>query len=850
MAINLKEILISDVDNIKLDKVNYNFDQLVANGGGPQGFQGNPGDTGYQGVTGYQGNQGITGDIGETGNQGSNGQLIWKINTGSGLLADTILPIIDSNGNAPSVLIGYKTTDSEYSSIEQRSQLVINRHSNFNNNLELKTVGLSTIFAFKLDADLQTASGNSVMDMSFIGGKGTINQYADLFTWGDPSGSAGNLISLDSTVFHVKPDLLFQKDVKIDGELRILSGSPDVNKVAVSENASGKVVFKTVAEIGGAVPIGTIVSMLPQYFEDNSKFVNQHTAISPASDAIEIYVGRGIGEYEGWYICNGMEWTNGTPAGTFSVPDLNSFSYDISDDTDRTDVDSQGLATLTENNIPIIGGSNASLNATYNNSTTLFDVTGTLESSDTLLQSNGGATATTYIIKKLPQIIYLGVNDLTWGDNGSGAGNVAATYTFLNWTGIGGGATVQQGGVVNISLGSESNQYYVPPQSITIVPTSFSANTSNSSIQRTIDTTITVPSGFSNAGQTVNGTLNANQPTNYNPGPFTSTLTASPDSNQGNTGYDAGSLPTVVVSYTSNQGDTSTELDINMELGGNYYRSGTQSTGIIFSNAGGDSSAATLPSYQGTNFITNTTGYQNIDIGEIWKTFLTIGSGNLNATIEYEFTNAVFLNRDDLVFKVTTPNVDWSTTYETSYTPTGSANSVYSIQSNRLYCTGLPYREVTVRLRTAYNGSGTTPNETSTYTLSESTATNVGAVIQSESKSIDSNGDHINDITLRTGLGDGTFFINVGVTSTGSNSGGGQCQSYKVYPHTSGNSVTVNYTICGGSSTQITVASNNTVYICTEVGATNGADYYIVSGNSNDVTVDTSGQNNCLTQIP
>ena len=847
MAINLKEILISDVDNIKLDKVNYNFDQLVANGGGPQGFQGNPGDTGYQGVTGYQGNQGITGDIGETGNQGSNGQLIWKINTGGGSLADTILPIVDSNGNAPSVLIGYKSTDSEYSSIEQRAQHVINRHSNFNNNLELKTVGLSTVFAFKLDADLITASGNSVMDMSFIGGKGTINQYADLFTWGDPSGSAGNLISLDSTVFHVKPDLLFQKDVKIDGELRILSGSPGVNKVAVSENASGKVVFKTVSEVGGAVPIGTMVSMLPQYFEDNTKFVNQHTAVSPASDAIEIYVGRGIGEYAGWYICNGMEWTNGTD--TFNVPDLNSFSYDISDDTDRTDPDSQGQVSFTENNIPIIGGSNASLIATYNNSTTLFDVTGTLESSDTLLQSNSGSNATTYIIKKLPQIIYLGVNNLTWSDDGSSAAPLA-TYTFLNWTGNGGGATVQQDGVINISLGSQSNQYYVPLQSITIVPTSFSANTSNSSTQRTISTTITVPSGFSNTGQTVNGTLNANQPTNYNPGPFTSTLTASPDSNQGNTGYDAGSLPIVVVSYTSNQGDTSTELDINMEIGGNYYRgSGSQNTGIIFSNGGGDSAAATLPSYQGINFITNTAGYQNVDVGEIWKTFLTIGSGNLNATIEYEFTNAAFLFRDDLVFKVTTPNADWSTTYETSYTPTGSANSVYSIQSNRLYCTGLPYREVTVRLRTAYNGSGTTPNETSTYTLSEFTATNIGAVIQSESKSIDSNGDHINDITLRTGLGDGTFFINVGVTSTGSSSSAG-CQSYKIYPHTSGNSATVNYTICAGSSTQVTVAPNHTVYICAAIGATNGADYYIVSGNSNDVQLDNSGNNQCISAAP
>lgn len=38
MAINLKQISLSDTNNIKLDKVNYNFDQLVANGG-PQGFQ-------------------------------------------------------------------------------------------------------------------------------------------------------------------------------------------------------------------------------------------------------------------------------------------------------------------------------------------------------------------------------------------------------------------------------------------------------------------------------------------------------------------------------------------------------------------------------------------------------------------------------------------------------------------------------------------------------------------------------------------------------------------------------------------------------------------------------------------
>jgi hypothetical protein len=73
MAINIREILHpSDSDSIKFEKINYNFDQILANGGGPRGQkgqkgqQGNLGLTGEKGVKGDQGDQGIKGDTGTT----------------------------------------------------------------------------------------------------------------------------------------------------------------------------------------------------------------------------------------------------------------------------------------------------------------------------------------------------------------------------------------------------------------------------------------------------------------------------------------------------------------------------------------------------------------------------------------------------------------------------------------------------------------------------------------------------------------------------------------------------------------------------------------------------------------
>ena len=70
MAINLKEIFEGDSDFIKTEKINYNFDQILANGGGPAGPQGTQGTVG---VPGIPGGIGPTGPTGLAGPQGSSG---------------------------------------------------------------------------------------------------------------------------------------------------------------------------------------------------------------------------------------------------------------------------------------------------------------------------------------------------------------------------------------------------------------------------------------------------------------------------------------------------------------------------------------------------------------------------------------------------------------------------------------------------------------------------------------------------------------------------------------------------------------------------------------------------------
>lgn len=109
MAINIKEILTTDSDVIKVDKTNYNFDQLVANGGGPIGIKGQKGELGGIGTTGAKGEKGDQGTKGDTGATGADVNNWGRISHSSVNPpdADILKPKRDTNTDEPvSIILG------------------------------------------------------------------------------------------------------------------------------------------------------------------------------------------------------------------------------------------------------------------------------------------------------------------------------------------------------------------------------------------------------------------------------------------------------------------------------------------------------------------------------------------------------------------------------------------------------------------------------------------------------------------------------------------------------------------------------------------------------------------------
>ena len=78
MAINIKELFTLDAHNIHVDKINYNFDQIVANSGGPKGIKGEIGITGNTGQKGEKGEVGAQGLVGSKGEPGTNSDLWYR----------------------------------------------------------------------------------------------------------------------------------------------------------------------------------------------------------------------------------------------------------------------------------------------------------------------------------------------------------------------------------------------------------------------------------------------------------------------------------------------------------------------------------------------------------------------------------------------------------------------------------------------------------------------------------------------------------------------------------------------------------------------------------------------------
>ena len=421
MPLNLKPILTSLTDNEKLDAINYNFDQIVANGGGPLGAQGAIGAQGLDGLTGAQGIQGTTGSQGRQGPQGQDAENYWKINVDAGTDNNTLVPIHDSSDkpNPPTVMFGVDSTDPLYDSVIDTSAVVFNKKSGvFQNNLELTDDDVTNIDGNKIYFKLGKEGTNTVYEMGFgntsSGDPTAWKWFSDSFQFTD---GTNNFANLNSGGLELNVPSQFNKPSNFSGLIKYTYGSPGNGKVLVSSDTVGTAEWKSVSEIGGVVPIGTIVPILTSVFTNSVNFDDGVEDATPDSETVlKINYGRGKAgsTYEGWYLCNGKTWTNGVGSST-QVPNLSSFTYDIAEDGSGTS--DQELASQTTANNAIIGGVAIDFQADYSSST--YTTSDTLDNTTETFVS--ASTGTQYDLTKLVYVIYLGEDNLYWQDAGSGS---------------------------------------------------------------------------------------------------------------------------------------------------------------------------------------------------------------------------------------------------------------------------------------------------------------------------------------------------------------------------------------------------------------------------------------------
>ena len=463
MTINLKQIRVFDTDNIKLDKINYNFDQLIVNGGGPKGYNGPDGPLGPQGFQGVQGYQGPRGPQGAQGPNASSAASYWTpvaqnlsvVNS----VAATLFSKHPASGTIPTFAAvvgagyigaiapnipdnGYIMQQSNTSGLPKYQWVVNRRSGKVISNIWLTSSDV-TNNAFNIS--METTPGIILPHKLYLGFNNNQNSQLNLVSKEHIIRSAltgDNLLKIaDITSLtpggEINVDSLFKSKVTFNQKLNISDNSPALNKIVTAVDITGLVTYKTTDDLGGSVKIGTIISILPSIFSNGANFID-YQSIDTSSNPnvpIQIRIGAGIGDYAGWYVCNGQTWKDGG-AVSFTVPDTNSYSFQITSNPITADPNSQGYVLVTNDEIQILGGADININALQIGTVTAqYSVTTTNSAGNTDLTANPSGSG--FQIKKLPQIIYLGANNLYWSQLGIGQLTLpdynATDYSFIDY---------------------------------------------------------------------------------------------------------------------------------------------------------------------------------------------------------------------------------------------------------------------------------------------------------------------------------------------------------------------------------------------------------------------------------
>ena len=376
MSINIKEIFKSDLDpnsinwwaKDKIDKLNFNFGQLV-NGGapGPIGLEGTDGITGYRGV------QGATGDQGSTGFQGTDGfpgLSTWIVNSSDDADNLTILPnrMPSPEYTAVGIIIG-----KNYAS-ESQEPIIIDSLGDYNNRLPYADGSTPAVFygnndrsSFGLDADSNKVFGdhyynNGVLNIGRVlevteTDRVLISQYSLKDTIHSlhigkeenqitPIPSAiefsTSLLKVDKPTVFDLPDSV--NPLEVDMHTLKYGLNPAENQVIIATDDVGSVIWKSKYEVFGALPIGSIISVSELEFDNTNFHINDTIQVDAASGLLLNVYGRGRvnGQFEGWYLCNGQTWEKDGII-SFEVSNLNKFTFEI--DSNGADQESVPLGT-------------------------------------------------------------------------------------------------------------------------------------------------------------------------------------------------------------------------------------------------------------------------------------------------------------------------------------------------------------------------------------------------------------------------------------------------------------------------------------------------------------------------
>ena len=473
MSINIKEIFKSDLDpnslnwwaKDKVDKLNFNFGQLQKGGmPGPTGHQGTPGGTGLQGTQGYEGTQGPRGS---QGFEGTPADEVWKIRqVNDGIL---LLPtrMQDPEFSAVGLITGKKEQgNSDYDTAlpfnGSNSTAAVFYGATNRPNFALDYVGAGSIIAPHSLTGNELAIGDfSAAEFHIVQNiGGTIQSINKIYVGKeDAISQSPAALTFTSELVTSNIETEFNQPTQTDSSLRLVTNEGP-NRVLVSTDTSGNVIWKSKYEVFGALPIGSIMSIQEDHF-NNANF-NLNGNPTTGSDGLLLNDhGRGRVDtpFEGWYLCNGQVWEQGITS--HDVPNLNSFTFNIDSNNGNNINQTTGQPAIIDggdNSQILIGGASLQVRANYISSSGAYDVeTINIVTSDSSINFNQPASGQqngSYEHSKMVHIINLGEPTLQWKSEPSTSvttepitlsevSNTAAaacTTTFIDdymWTGIG-----------------------------------------------------------------------------------------------------------------------------------------------------------------------------------------------------------------------------------------------------------------------------------------------------------------------------------------------------------------------------------------------------------------------------